>query len=407
MHNSICRFLQHMMPVCISECPGISQGAQLRFSAYIYVWSTSFDDVNKSEADGGVVVQVGIDPTGGTSGDSGNIIWSAPTVTYDAYNQYTVTATSSGTAVTVFVRSTVSTPVKNNNIYVDDASLVVEGASNPPPTSTPTLTVQPPTATPTLIPTVAPSNTAIPPTNTPGDIGVATATVQPSNTIVPTAQESVPTDTPSPSATVTLPPSPTPTQDTPETQEFPGRVVHTVQVGDTVGELATLYDSTVDAIVSANGLSQSALIRVGQALVIPVRLSAPATSTPTVTPVAPVVVSTAIPAPPTTIVYVVQAGDTLYRIAARYNTSISAIAQLNGITNVNLIRIGQQLIIPTGGTVIVPSTPPIQQKTYVVQPGDTLFRIALRSGIPLSVLVQTNGIPDPNRVYVGQVLVLP
>ncbi len=67
----------------------------------------------------------------GTSGDSANIIWSQANVEYDAYNQYTVTATASQTAVTVFVRATVSTPVMNNDIYVDDASLTVGSSSAP------------------------------------------------------------------------------------------------------------------------------------------------------------------------------------------------------------------------------------------------------------------------------------
>ena len=44
---------------------------------------------------------------------------------------------------------------------------------------------------------------------------------------------------------------------------------------------------------------------------------------------------------------------------------------------------------------------------YVVQPGDTLFRIALRFRIPMSQLAQANGITNFNRVFVGQVLVIP
>src|SRR6185369_1538885 len=102
---------------------GVTSGTQLRFSAYVYVWSSTFDDPNKSEQPGGVVVQVGIDPAGGTDGSSASIVWSAPSIQYDAYNQYSVTASTTNSTVTVWIRSTVSTPVKNTNIYVDDASL--------------------------------------------------------------------------------------------------------------------------------------------------------------------------------------------------------------------------------------------------------------------------------------------
>jgi LysM repeat protein len=401
---------------------GVSQGTQLRFSAYVYVWSTSFDDVNVSEADGGVIVQVGIDPTGGTSGDSPNIVWSSPSIQYDAYNEYSVTATASGSAVTVFVRTTVSNPVQNNNIYVDDAALVVSGASQPPTATTaPTQTRVPPTNTsvpPTQTPIPPATNTLVVPTSTP--LTVETATAGPINTSEPAIETPTATPTLPPTNTDVPPtqevlPSATPTSNVPVSGDFPGQVVHTVRAGDTVGQLATLYGSTIDAIISANGLNPSALIRVGQALVIPVRLGSPATSTPTVTPVVPVVVPTAVPEQPTTTVYVVQSGDTLNRIAARFNTSVAAIAQLNGITNVNLIQVGQRLVVPVGGSVVVPppaNTPvpaPSQptSSTYVVQPGDTMFRIALRFGISLARLAQANGITDPSRVYAGQVLVIP
>jgi LysM repeat protein len=43
----------------------------------------------------------------------------------------------------------------------------------------------------------------------------------------------------------------------------------------------------------------------------------------------------------------------------------------------------------------------------MVVPGDTLFRIALRFGVPLRQIVQANGIFDPKRIFVGQVLNIP
>lgn len=426
---------------------GIAAGTQLRFSAYVYVWSSNFNDLDKSEEPGGVVVQVGIDPTGGTDGTSGNIVWSEPIVQYDAYNESSVTATSAATAVTVFVRSTVSTPIQNNNIYVDDASLTIAG-QNPPPTA---VNTQPPpaTATNTVLPPTA--TTVIVATNTPGDLGIVTPTSQPTLApTVPTATDVLPTLQPLPTNTFiptgTFPPtstfvptatflstdtpipaSATPTQEvlpptetpggptltptvtiggTPISNDFPGTITHTVRAGDTVGVLATLYGSSIEAIIAVNGLNQSAFIRVGQGLVIPVRLSAPVTSTPTITPIAPVVPTFPPAVPPNNTAYVVQPGDTLFRLAARFNTTITTIAQLNGITNVNLIKVGQQLLIPTGGTVILPTPMPSTPQTYLVQPGDTLFRIALRFRVPLRQIAQTNGIFDVNRIYVGQVLVI-
>lgn len=415
---------------------GLKAGDALRFSAYIYVWSSTFDNPDDSEEDGGVVVQVGIDPKGGTNGESGDIVWSAPSIQYDAYNEYSVTTTAAGNAVTVFVRSTVTTPVQNNNIYADDATLVVSGStSNPTLTSRPTNTSVPPTATATQ--RSSPTATVGVASNTPsGNTGsptaapaspTATTTVAPSTTAVPSnTPTTVAPTAPSSVTNTSVPASPAPTTapiasatSAPISSEFPGRIIHTVQSGDKVVNLAALYGSSVDAIIAANGLNPSAFIRVGQPLIIPVRLAAPATSTPTATSPAQVPPPTSsAPGTGSTTTYVVQTGDTLGRIAVRFNTSVAALSQLNGIANPNVIRPGQRLVIPVAGSppvvtqspVTTPAatvTPVPAARTYVVQPGDTLFRIAVRFRVSMSQIAQANNISDFNRVYVGQVLVIP
>jgi LysM repeat protein len=120
---------------------------------------------------------------------------------------------------------------------------------------------------------------------------------------------------------------------------------------------------------------------------------------------------TAAPAPTTapssgTTTYTVQRGDTLYSIARRYGTTVEAIAAANGIANPSRIRVGQTLTIP-GGTGSPAPAPSGGGTTYVVQRGDNLFRIALRYGISYAYLAQYNGIADPSRIYVGQVLKIP
>lgn len=371
---------------------GITTGTQLRFSAYVYVWSSSYDDVNLSELPGGVVVQVGIDPTGGTSGVSPTIIWSQPVIQYDAYNEYSVTATASGTAVTVFVRTVVTEPVKSTNIYVDDASLTAVGA----PTATPTNTLPPPTATNTL-----------PPTSTPQAVPTATVVVPPTAAPLPTSAP-IPTATQEIIIPTATPITPVPTATVPVDSAFPGTVIHTVRSGETVGQLATLYGSSVDAIIQANGLSQSAFIRVGQVLAVPVRVPNPVPPPPTATPVVISVPSEPIPGAPVvngSIVYMVQPGDTLFRIALRFSTTVSTLARLNGIVNPNLIFAGQPLFVPV--TVYPLPIPPPAPATYIVQPGDTLFRVALRFRVSMAALIQANGILDPNRIFVGQALFIP
>jgi len=101
--------------------------------------------------------------------------------------------------------------------------------------------------------------------------------------------------------------------------------------------------------------------------------------------------------------YVVQSGDTLSGIAARYGTTITAIMDANSqITDPDLIYVGQVLRIPQ-------STPaPSDYVEYVVQSGDTLSEIAARYGTTVSALMNANPqITDPDLIYVGQVLRIP
>jgi LysM repeat protein len=99
--------------------------------------------------------------------------------------------------------------------------------------------------------------------------------------------------------------------------------------------------------------------------------------------------------------HVVQWGENLTRIAWQYGTTVWAIAQANGIWNVNYIRTGQVLLIPVTG----PWTG--TWRVHIVQPGDTLSSIAWRFGTTVWALAQLNGIWNPNLIYVGQTLMIP
>ncbi|MEZ4516981.1 MAG: LysM domain-containing protein [Chloroflexota bacterium] len=106
--------------------------------------------------------------------------------------------------------------------------------------------------------------------------------------------------------------------------------------------------------------------------------------------------------------YIVQPGDTLWGISRQFNTSVDAIVQANNIPNPNLIYVGQVLEVPDGtGPSPTPVPPPVNPATYVVQPGDTLSQIAARFGTTVPALVAANNIVNPNLIYVGQVLVIP
>ena len=104
-------------------------------------------------------------------------------------------------------------------------------------------------------------------------------------------------------------------------------------------------------------------------------------------------------------------GDSLSGIAARNGTSVTALAQANGIGNPNVIVVGQRLTLPGGGGGWAPAasatTGTSGGGSYRVRPGDTLGAIAARSGISVSALAALNGVTNPNRISVGTVLSLP
>ena len=124
-------------------------------------------------------------------------------------------------------------------------------------------------------------------------------------------------------------------------------------------------------------------------------------SGPTPVPTAvPTAAPTAVPTPGG-FTYCVQWGDTLYSIARRFGVTIDAIVAANGLANPNQIRAGQVLIIPG-------LPPPDHEPTmYVVQPGDNLYRISLKFGVPIESIVAVNRIVNPWYIRAGQVLLIP
>jgi len=137
---------------------------------------------------------------------------------------------------------------------------------------------------------------------------------------------------------------------------------------------------------------------------LPTQTPMPPTPVPT-TPAPTTPVPTPTPLPTGQVTHVVQRGENLFRIAQRYGTTVAAVASANGIANPALIYVGQVLTISSSGA--QPSPQPTGETTYVVQPGDNLFRIALRYNISYLYLAQYNGIANPSRIHVGQILRIP
>ena len=102
-------------------------------------------------------------------------------------------------------------------------------------------------------------------------------------------------------------------------------------------------------------------------------------------------------APLGTFEYQVVRGDSLFTIAKKFNSTIENILKFNNIPNSNMIYIGQTLVIP--------QSPP-EAIIYTVKPGDTLYRIALRYGTSVDNLIQFNYLMPPYTIYPGHQLVV-
>lgn len=177
----------------------VPANANLQFSIWGQAWVSNSDGLT-SDSNVFINMRVGIDPTGGTSPTSPNIVWSGSANPFDHYQQFSVQAQAQGSTVTVFTYSRAEYPVKHSDVYWDDATLFVVGQSAPPP--------PPP-----------------PPTDSGGDA--------------------------------------------PSGGEQPSGGVHIVQSGEYLASIARRYGTTIQAIAAANNIVDLNLIRPGQQLIIP------------------------------------------------------------------------------------------------------------------------------------------
>ena len=146
--------------------------------------------------------------------------------------------------------------------------------------------------------------------------------------------------------------------------------IYIVKSGDSLYKIAQNFDTTVSEIMSLNNLTNTNL-SIGQRLIIP-------NSKPT-----------------NDNIYIVKSGDSLYKIAQNFDTTVSEIMSLNNLTNTNL-SIGQRLIIPSSNSTN-------DNITYTVKSGDSLYKIAQKFDTTVDNLIKINNLKS-NLINVGQVL---
>lgn len=106
----------------------------------------------------------------------------------------------------------------------------------------------------------------------------------------------------------------------------------------------------------------------------------------------------------TAVYYVVQPGETLGKIARKFKTTVAAISSLNGITNPAVVYAGTRLKV-SGGAPDASTAPTVSSaQTHTVKSGETLSQIASKYKMRSRDLAAANSLTNPDRIYVGQVL---
>lgn len=142
-----------------------------------------------------------------------------------------------------------------------------------------------------------------------------------------------------------------------------------VRAGDTLWAIAREYGTTVEAIARENRIADPNRIFAGERL----RITLPARGNGEE-------------------IYTVRRGDTPISIAGKFGVTLSALEDRNGLERGETIYAGDKLSIPGAR---------MSGEFYVVRPGDTLFYISRRTGVPIRTLVGINRIKDPDLIYAG------
>lgn len=152
---------------------------------------------------------------------------------------------------------------------------------------------------------------------------------------------------------------------------------YTVKSGDTLWKIANSNNVTLDELKKVNNLSSNAL-SIGQVLLIPSKTSS-------------------IPSSSTT--YTVKLGDSLWKIANNYKTTVAELRCLNNLSS-DVLQIGQVLKIPSSD--ISNNT----NNIYTVVKGDSLYKIANQYGVSVNDIMKANNLSNSN-LSIGQKLIIP
>ena len=186
-----------------------------------------------------------------------------------------------------------------------------------------------------------------------------------------------------------------------EDMYLPNYTNYIVKKGDTLYSIAKANNISVDTLIKDNSITNNS-INIGQIL----KIRTPNNETTVIEEcIGPDYTPPDTNTTPILTTYTVKSGDNLYAIAKKYNTSASAIANLNNLPN-SILSIGQKLKIPATST-ITPTKPstPSTTTTYTVKSGDNLYAIARKFNTTVDAIKRKNNLKT-NNLSIGQKLII-